>query len=211
VPQVFTTTRLLRAACGLVLASLCASPARADTPPSDLGVVVRAYNQYGVTRGELDLAEATLRAIFTQAGVRVIWLDCTSTSDARAERCDRPRTPNELILRIIARPKRSSDVLGESLVTPLDGGGSLATVFADSVRAFAGPIRALRGAVLGRVVAHEIGHLLMNSVDHSVSGLMRRWWAPNERAVDDWLFTPRQAAAIRESLEARYQTRTRLP
>jgi hypothetical protein len=193
-----------------MLASMYAGPARADTPAPDHGVVVRAYNQYGVSRGELDLAGATLQAIFRQAGVEAIWLDCTSTSDRRLERCDRPRTPNELILRIIARPKRSTDVLGESLVTPLDGGGSLATVFADSVRAFAGPLRAIRGAVLGRVVAHEIGHLLMNSVDHSVSGLMRRWWAPNERAVEDWLFTTREAAAIRESLEARYRTRRRL-
>ena len=34
--------------------------------------------------------------------------------------------------------------------------------------------------ILGLAAAHEIGHLLMNSRDHSASGLMRAGWDVND-------------------------------
>jgi hypothetical protein len=60
--------------------------------------------------------------------------------------------------------------------------------------------------VLSRVIAHELGHLLMPGEPHSATGVMRS--SVNDRdlrlaASDRLLFTAEQAAQIRSRLEGR--------
>jgi len=60
--------------------------------------------------------------------------------------------------------------------------------------------------ILGDVVAHEIGHLLLGSRAHSATGIMRGWWdrAQLQRALTGrQLFTPEQSARIRAATEVR--------
>ena len=48
-------------------------------------------------------------------------------------------------------------------------------------------------SVLGSAIAHEVGHLLLGTPTHGVSGLMREVWTEEELALgreEDWLFTP---------------------
>jgi hypothetical protein len=55
-------------------------------------------------------------------------------------------------------------------------------------------------ALLGRAIAHELGHLLMATSAHGPNGLMRPVWSQSEirsRQIDDWIFRPREIAAIR--------------
>jgi hypothetical protein len=60
--------------------------------------------------------------------------------------------------------------------------------------------------LLGRVVAHEVGHLLRGRSSHSLNGLMRAHW-PNEilrrNSVRDWLFSQNEATELREAVIAR--------
>jgi hypothetical protein len=59
--------------------------------------------------------------------------------------------------------------------------------------------------LLGPLMSHEIGHLLLGSNDSS-EGIMHDQWGPEEikRAVTDRLvFTPQQAAMIRANVQAR--------
>jgi hypothetical protein len=35
-------------------------------------------------------------------------------------------------------------------------------------------------AILGHVLAHEIGHVLLGTTKHSDSGLMKAWWTPDQ-------------------------------
>ncbi|MCU1238235.1 MAG: hypothetical protein JWP63_6202, partial [Candidatus Solibacter sp.] len=54
--------------------------------------------------------------------------------------------------------------------------------------------------VLGTALAHEIGHVLLNSAAHSLSGVMSARMRPQEIAAasrGELRFTPAQAAAIR--------------
>lgn len=62
------------------------------------------------------------------------------------------------------------------------------------------------GVLLGRVIAHELGHLLLGTSDHSARGLMRANWSDREIESglgSDWLLTPKDAARMRQRMLAR--------
>lgn len=75
-------------------------------------------------------------------------------------------------MRIIARPLSSKhqtdDVLGFSYVSKV-GTNVLATVFADAVAKVAARDYVEPGTLLGRALAHEVGHLLLGTTDHTNS------------------------------------------
>lgn len=53
--------------------------------------------------------------------------------------------------------------------------------------------------LLGRVVAHELGHLMMHTSSHAHRGLMRANWTPHEvrrNLAADWAFTADDIAAM---------------
>jgi hypothetical protein len=127
------------------------------------------------SRSEL-VAEAT--AIWARASVRLEWLAAADGS-----------VPPASMLRVLVIPGRPSiapardrQVLGE--VVSLGRPGAVAIV---SIQRAEGLVTAWRrpafvppsyhqdqvGVVLGRVVAHEIGHYLLNSREHAHTGLMR--------------------------------------
>jgi hypothetical protein len=84
--------------------------------------------------------------------------------------------------------------------------GTLATIYVDRVDALAAGAGVDRGELLGRAIAHEIGHLLLGTSDHPRSGLMRATWKAVEIRRDmplDWLFSGEQGAEMRRRLAAR--------
>jgi len=77
-------------------------------------------------------------------------------------------------------------------------------VFSDHVEAAQGI--AAWHAILGDAMAHEIGHLLLGSYPHSVSGLMRAEWRREEyvrSAQGGLLFTPHEGELMRAEVLAR--------
>ena len=57
--------------------------------------------------------------------------------------------------------------------------------------------------IVGRVSAHEIGHLLLGTNAHASHGLMRPSWEVQRLDRGDWDFTIEDAAAIRARLKRR--------
>jgi hypothetical protein len=103
-----------------------------------------------------------------------------------------------LVLREGANCRNTSATLGEALVIRGEG-GVLATVNVNCVASFARAARRDVAVLLGRVAAHEIGHLMMGTSAHARSGLMRRNWTPDEirrNRPADWVFTARDIAAM---------------
>jgi hypothetical protein len=104
---------------------------------------------------------------------------------------------------ISAQARDRSDVLGTALLDE-KGVGYYAYVFYDSVQRIAEE-RKLGHAMLGDVLAHEIGHLLLGSNSHSVSGIMSAHWHGEElRRISEaaMLFTPSQSRMLRDRLES---------
>jgi hypothetical protein len=76
----------------------------------------------------------------------------------------------------------------------------MATVFHDQVEAVARRTGVARSELLGRALAHEVGHLLLGVRGHSRTGIMRAVWTDDELTrdrPDDWLF----ASADRQKLQ----------
>ena len=168
-------------------------------------VVVRVYDVTGMAdvdrRDALDIARDALAA----ANVHVIFKNCGS-SGSKDDSCDTPREQGERIVRILNAPANLPPSMGTQLGNALvDSGtntGVLATIYADRItRASAGQID--RPVLFGRVIAHELGHLLLGVTAHSNSGLMREFWTDQQvrrNESSDWAFSAEDRQQICQGL-----------
>src|SRR4029450_11358224 len=202
---------------GIVAAVLLIAPGAATAETGDMqrpALVVRTYAIFEVSSDALRAARACAKAIFDIAGIDVSWVDCWRTKRdpvGVGPRCWQPLASNEVVLRILATgPAKGSrsGSMGFSLVNGTPGGEapSFSTVFANLVTALARGAGVDARRVLGYVVAHEIGHLLLNNPHHPNAGLMRAMWSPVELRRDlaaDWTFVSEEAETMRHALVAR--------
>jgi hypothetical protein len=196
---------------GLVGLAVLAGPAAAlDDHENDAALSVRVFNLADASPAVTEKAEGEAGRIFAKAGVRVAWMNCVGGDSATnlRERCQRPLEADEIVLRILAGPSqnRFDDSSFGFAVVPI-----VATVYYDYVvrdakrdaAEFEIPI------VLGCIMAHEIGHLLLGTNSHSNSGLMQRTWKRGqiEQALRSGLcFSIEQGKAM--EAEAKRRTRT---
>jgi hypothetical protein len=163
-----------------------------------LFVVVRLYDAPGLPPGELAAARSAAERILKDADIAVRWADCP---------CAKPVGPVELMIRVArSTPASEPASLGFSYVDVQTRAGTLATVFADRVHALAEAVRADEGELLGRAMAHEIGHLLLGTHDHTRTGLMRAAWTSIEVAKNrpvDWQLSRSDGAELRRALNRR--------
>ena len=149
---------------------------------------------------EMTRARGVASVILEGARLQTVWRDCASA-------CDDAPGPRELIVRIVAAPQGIvADSLGCALVDLQDGAGTLATIYSDRINVVASRTGVDAGTLLGRAVAHEIGHLLLGTARHSASGLMRALWSDREleRAMTaDWTFSPDEVEGIVRRFAAR--------
>jgi hypothetical protein len=92
--------------------------------------------------------------------------------------------------------------LGLAAVTLLSG-GKIAYLLFDRIRHVALSSGGEAADILGLVIAHEMGHLLLPFGSHSQNGLMRPSWRPEDFTLGSQpAFTQAQADGIRELLVA---------
>jgi hypothetical protein len=188
--------------------------AEADGPPAAPTMIVRTYLQNGVSGDDLRTARAYAESAFHLAGVTLVWVDCNGAiypSVGATAACSGPMMPNEIILRLRAAYDTDGPALalGASLVNTQSGGSPplFSTVFCDRVRSIARAAGVDQRRVLGYAIAHELGHLLLDTPRHPDSGLMRAFWSRVELRRNggaDWQFHPAEAAAIRCAVATRH-------
>lgn len=186
---------------GLSLAS-AQSPSTIDARPSPK-LTVQVYSYAAFSRAELVHAERVCAGIFEASGIEFEWRDCptSSSKDPADAPCRQFLGPDEIVMRLLARRphargKTSADAFGYA------SGRNYASVFSNRIRDLAEG--ADRNAweipsILGSVMAHEIGHLLLGADSHTPTGIMRAEW--NRRMVQKVLcnrarFSPAQAQAM---------------
>jgi len=172
-----------------------------------LTISVRAYTAFDRAKVDLLAARGQVEAAFRPTGIAVEWLDCHGTS--APAHCQSPPQADEVVVRIGTATESSKGPfvpLGVSLVDTRTRTGCYATVYIDRVLALAQRFDLDAGRVLGRAIAHEIGHLLLGTTRHAEAGLMRKIWSPTElqrNDTGDWIFLRQEAAAIREAVATR--------
>ena len=154
----------------------------------------------------LSAAEEQAREIYRRAGLETVWLNCSpKLENIEPESCHFSDTTH-LTLKISPRAlnvqvRDRLDVLGTAY--PDDKGvGYFAYVFYDRVQELAERQR-LGHRLLADVMAHEIGHLLLGSNSHSLSGIMSAHWNYDQlRNISEgamW-FIPAQSRMMRDRL-----------
>ena len=131
----------------------------------------------------------------------------------RLSACTEPlREGTEFMLRLLpsADPAAGGSArrvtMGTSLIDHDARAGALTTVDPRLVRDIAHEAATDPAALLGRTIAHEIGHLLLGHTGHSRRGLMRALWSQDEiRGIKPagWQFSGAEAAQMRQELAAR--------
>jgi hypothetical protein len=177
------------------------------TPPKP-DVAISLYDYAHVSAELLAKAEEDAQRVFRQAGVETVWTTCLPKSEkarSRSNDCYRVDATH-LMLKILphataAHVRDRGDVLGTASVDER-GVSYYAYVFYDNVQRVAEK-RKLGHALLGDVLAHEIGHLLLGSNSHSVSGIMSAHWYGEElRRISEatMFFAPSQSRMMRDRL-----------
>jgi hypothetical protein len=181
--------------------------------PTDLfRIGARVYDTGGLQFAVRTKALAVAAQILENAGLGLDWSDCPAVLPTRPRREPDPRCAaaagaSDLVIRLQRGSTQPSEraALGYSLIDA-GRGGVFATVFVDRVEWLAGRAGTRADVLLGRAIAHELGHLLLGSTGHAEWGLMRAVWTAGELAIDrpdDWLFSPGDRQRVRESRLAR--------
>jgi hypothetical protein len=175
-------------------------------------VIVRVYNAFGFANRDVREAVNAANALIDAADIHVSWRQCWKDRGALQQDmhvCGDTLEPGELIVRLVTDPSASSGrvvSLGYSLVVG-EGGSTLATVYGNRVTELSKLAHADLPTVLGRAMAHEIGHLLLGTNEHSSHGLMRAYWsAASVHAGGEWSFASREAEYMRANALARTTT-----
>jgi hypothetical protein len=163
-------------------------------------LIVRTFDLTGLTGKEMSAAQAAAGGILREAGLDLVWRDCsTGCPDSSDER--------HIMIRIAQAPRSAAiGSLGYSVVDIGAESGTLATVFADRIRSTALRARVRMPLLLGRAIAHEIGHLLLGTSRHASTGLMRAFWSDEELRRDapaDWILSADVAAEVGRRVDAR--------
>jgi hypothetical protein len=163
-------------------------------------LVVRTYDMFGVAAEEMRTAHANTTDILKDAGLEVVWRDCSAG-------CPDPVGSEEVVVRIVTAPASiGAESLGCAIVDVRQGMGTLATVYADRIGALASRTGVSPGRLLGRAIAHEIGHLLLGTARHSAAGLMRALWSNRDLerdVISEWTFSTAEVARIGRRLALR--------
>lgn len=183
------------------------SPALAEGDLRPLSI--RIYDFSALDNPVRTTAVDEARAIVADTGVNGSWHDCTRHESCAPE-------PGDLVIRVVRETGApESDwrrALGYSVIDPVAGTGTLATVYINRVEDSARHAGADVALLLGRAIAHEVGHLILRTNEHGEQGLMRAIWTEQEMARNnpsDWVFASADRRQIRTTLQRATSTAAR--
>ena len=208
-------------AFSLILATIAYGAPRTsvtDGTDGDKQITIRIHNYAQVKSSVLLNAERTTDDILQEAGVEVVWIECSTGSiPAKEPACETPMGPTDLMLNLLPRSMSERfhlriDAFGVALEDAERGLGSNAWIFCDLVKEAATQRQLTQSVLLGTVIAHELGHLLLSTNSHSAFGLMRANWSGKELSAVEhraMYFSSSESKRIHQAMIARRQSRER--
>ena len=169
---------------------------RAIATNKPITIVLLLVNEADVPSHVLSQAQDEASRIYQGHRIRLVWTHP-----------DTERGDYRFTVKILPRALTGKGVDGRAMgVAPgtRERRGTLAYAFYDRIKEVTITIGADAGLILGHVMAHEIGHLLLPHNSHAKTGLMRGGWDTQQamRAATGALtFTPKEAALILERLQ----------
>ena len=165
--------------CGVVRAS------HAGTK-DELGTITIYVYDYADAKPRVLLeAERAAAGILEKAGVETVWVDCPrDDASPRNLACVASADPTHLILRVLpySMSNRFRQVHGDAMGFAALGErfNCNAWIFYGRVKDFSLEQQLTLERLLGAVIAHELGHLLLGENVHANTGLMHGYWTNRE-------------------------------
>lgn len=203
--------RLTQAGFLLVLSAVCAAA------PSLPTLTVRCYHYAAAPPSVVAKAQAIAAERLRATGISVEWLDYAIVH-GHPVGPGRPGRFTELVIdllpeRMAQRIPGAPTQLGVSVMDKEKQLAAHAYIFVERAEALARGADLAPEVVLGAVIAHEIGHLLLGTNNHSGRGIMRGQWGTTDlrEAADGGLpFTPDQARRMRAGMTDRARAERKL-
>ncbi len=180
--------------CVAVFPSAVSSANSADANQTDsYTIVVNFSNRTEALESEVLLAQAQCSRIFAAINVHIQWGDVNEKNATSEE-------VFYVVIRLspyklIENRPNTSDILGMAFPDT-----RVAFIFSDQVKRF-GDCTHLEGcSLLGIVIAHEIGHLVLPGSRHTTQGVMAK--SLDSKQTKEPRFTPKEAKAIRLFLKS---------
>jgi hypothetical protein len=151
--------------------------------PTACALSVRLYNSAHAPETVIRSAIEQSTWSFRAKGIRTVWeqpatesLEDQGTDMTSAYHQPDPR--RYVVVRLISRMPASvlPGAIGYAL--PFAHTGAHVVVYYDRVQALSARVNTESYIILGYAMAHEIGHVLLGSSEHSEAGLMQARWTP---------------------------------
>src|SRR5262245_61457163 len=153
-------------------------------------IAVAVCDLEGVPDVLIRLAEDVAGEVYLDAGVKLEWTD----NDCH---------PGEGVFAVsITSREMAGTLVSDHTIGFAESGTRDATVLYDRVKWFARRYHLSSGVMLGYVIAHELGHLLLPPKSHSAEGVMRAVLDLRLASERQLRFTPQQGALILDKLTA---------
>jgi hypothetical protein len=159
----------------LLFSTSCFAQGAPGTRPLEPALTISVHDYANVPAQLLSAAEGEAHRIFHHAGVETVWLNCSPKLEKIQPGGCYIADSTHLVVKVLrhaisAQVRDRPEVLG---LATLDekGVGFYGYIFYDRVQRLAEK-RRLKHRLLGSVLAHETGHLMMGSNSHSIWGIM---------------------------------------
>src|SRR5262245_105098 len=190
----------IAAIAGMTVMAWACNAVAQEVPASPPVVAVLVSNRANLRPEMLKAAEDDAATIYRVAGVQMTWVNTgpSDVGDDYAVDFTVTIVSGKEAGRIAARSDQ--DAMGFAVRDSNDEAwrGGMAFGLFDRVGAGASRHRASISRVLGQVIAHELGHLLLPVNSHSDRGIMRAVWNLRSGLLE--YFTTAQAETIRRQL-----------
>ena len=178
------------------MAAIIAGGSSVAESAESLPLEVLVIDDVGVPSDTLEQSRHTASRIFEQLGIGLVWMGGGM-----------PKVTGYLIvLKIVSQPPERKSRYRGVLGTAAASAGNrsrIAWLFYDRIDEERKRLDMDLALMLGHVIAHEMGHLLLANGSHSVAGLMKANWDTNQAALAfrrSLTFSSEQAEAIRARL-----------
>jgi hypothetical protein len=195
---------------GSAVCLLIAAPLR--LPAANLEITLHVNDYSGMPPASIHEAQRATEATFRPAGIDLLWRNWPVGGSG----ADDINDVNHFV--VVVLPDRMSRKIatgplefGATFVNKVGGFPTHAYVFLDRVKDFATSERASWSGLMGTVIAHEVGHLLLGNNSHFPTGVMRAQWRAGEvklAFMGALTFTARQSEQMRSDVRRR-RLRTR--
>ena len=186
---------------------------------SGQSLTIRLYNLANAPAGTIGRASTVAGQILAQAGIAAIWeegspdsLEGQLTDMSTCGTITAADTREYLVVSVVkgTSARAYPGALGYAL--PCGRQGAHARIFYDRTMklplGFGLPLDI--GTLLGAEMAHEIGHVLLSSMEHSARGIMKAKWGSTEfqeLACKDLRFASNEVPRLRAGVSGRFGNR----